>query len=124
MDANFYNSPEWRALRRRVIARDGGVCTVSRLLGGACAGTLHVHHIQPRETHPELELDEDNLATVCAGHHPRWEAIRRTIERMRDPMQAVGPCRHSHRYKHAAEECRRKRAREAGLLDPVQLTVA
>lgn len=121
---DFYNSPEWRALRERVIARDGARCTVARLLGGACTGNLHVHHIQPRDEYPELALDEDNCATVCAGHHVRWEAIRRMLVRFRDPLRQVGPCRHSHRYAHAARECRERRAREAGLLDPVQLNVA
>lgn len=123
-DASFYNSPEWRALRERVIVRDGARCTVARLLGGACTGTLHVHHIQPRDEYPELALDEDNCGTTCAGHHVKWEALRRQLVRLRDPIRAIGPCRHNHRYLHAALECRRRRALAAGLLEPVQLNVA
>ena len=113
----FYLSPEWRSLRERVLRRDGNRCSVARLLGGRCSGSLHVHHIEKRIARPDLALDEDNCATVCAGHHPRWEALRVFLVRCRRPLP---PCRHNHRYDHAREECRRKRAERAGIvLEPV-----
>lgn len=32
---------------------------------------LNVHHIKPFHLHPELELDEGNLITLCREHHFR-----------------------------------------------------
>lgn len=39
----------------------------------ACGGTadLNVHHVQPFHEHPELELDRNNLITLCREHHFR-----------------------------------------------------
>ncbi len=36
----------------------------------ACGGSynLNVHHIKPFHLYPELELDEDNLITLCRWH--------------------------------------------------------
>lgn len=79
MDAAFYTSPEWRAVADQARARDGNRCTVARLLGGACLGVLHGHHID-RDADP---LDIDNVGTTCASHHPRWEALRRALARGR-----------------------------------------
>jgi len=80
METGFsYSSAEWRALREIAIARDAGRCTVSRLLGGRCSsGSPHVHHIEALED-GGAPFDLDNLATVCASHHPSWEALRRKL---------------------------------------------
>jgi hypothetical protein len=108
MDAQrFYTSPEWLAVRERVLARDGNACTVRRLLGGRCSGVLHVHHIEARVDRPDLALDEDNLGTACARHHPRWEALARALRRERG--SEVPPCRHVHRYRSGREACERRR---------------
>lgn len=109
MDA-FYDSPEWRALRARAIERDGSRCTVARLLGGACRGDLHVHHIVPRSEDPGRELDLDNLGTVCASHHPRWEAVRRLL--VVYWTRPLPPCRHRHPYRIGREACESQRRRE------------
>lgn len=119
MSDNFYNSPEWRSLRDRVIARDGNRCTVARLLGGACSDGLHVHHVIPRSERSDLELEEDNCATTCPAHHPIWESLRRWLRARR----TVPPCNHRHPYPQGREECARRRAREMGLLEPKQLAV-
>jgi hypothetical protein len=111
----FYSTAEWLALRDRVRARDGGRCTVARLLGGACAGTVHVHHIEPRADRPDLELDDDNCASVCASHHPKWEAMRRFIERSR---RELPPCGHQHIYASGRAECDRRRAKKLGIVLP------
>jgi hypothetical protein len=110
MNASFYDSGDWRALSRRAITRDRGRCTVSRLLGGACGGSLHAHHFDP-DADP---LDIDNVGTTCAVHHPTWEALRRAIVRARARL-VVAPCNHVHRYDHARRECRARRARQLGL---------
>lgn len=42
---------------------------------------LNVHHLQPFHVHPELELDPDNLITLCRkhhfwlGHHGDWSEV-------------------------------------------------
>lgn len=90
MDA-FYSTPAWRRVREQALARDGHRCTVSRLLGGACSGLLHVHHIEARRDRPDLELDIDNVATTCALHHARWDALRRALNSLRadDPHDPI-----------------------------------
>lgn len=37
----------------------------------ACGGTdeLNVHHVKPFWTHPQLELEPNNLITLCRSHH-------------------------------------------------------
>jgi CXCXC repeat len=119
---HFYETPEWRALREKVFARDAGRCTVARLLGGACGGTIQVHHIEPLRERWDLRLDEDNCACVCARHHPQWEALRRALVNRR--VVQLPPCPHNHPYRSGREACERRRMREAGLLDDVQLAVA
>jgi hypothetical protein len=95
----------WETARAIVLDRDGHRCTVSRLLGGRCHGRLHVHHIDPEGA----PYDEDNLGSVCAAHHPRWEALRREIvsSRRRD----LPRCPHTHRSIEARRLCEAQLAR-------------
>ena len=60
----FLCSYEWRVIRMKVLIRDGRKC--------ACCGAtpddglkMHVDHIKPRKTHPELALDLNNLQVLC-----------------------------------------------------------
>ena len=63
-------SPHWPAVRRRWL-RTNPVCAV---LG---CGRRHlpvvrandVHHVTPFHLNPELELDPNNLITLCRPHH-------------------------------------------------------
>jgi len=52
-------SSQWSVIRRKHLTNHP-CCAV-------CGGTskLEVHHIKPFHTHPELELDPDNLITLC-----------------------------------------------------------
>lgn len=109
MDETFYNSPEWRALSERRIVADGHRCTVGRLVGGRCRGTLHAHHIEPVEERPELRLEFENTLTVCAVHHPTWEAIGRLLRLALGDDVALPPCGHNHRYLIGKLECDRRR---------------
>jgi hypothetical protein len=97
-----YDSPRWKAVRARARERDGHRCTVGRLLGGDCRGLLHVHHLD-RAADP---FDLDNLATVCAAHHPRWEAVRRAVLDQRP--RGEWRCPHRHPYPQGREECERR----------------
>jgi len=112
MDEGFYTSAAWLAARERVLARDRHRCSVARLLGGRCRGRLHVHHIEPRDERPDLELDEGNLATACAAHHARWEGLRRQLARVRRPER----CPHRHVTLEGRLLCEAQRARRRGLV--------
>ena len=59
----FYTSREWRELRYKALNKYGKRCSCC----GATPETaiLHVDHIKPRSTHPDLELDIDNLQVLC-----------------------------------------------------------
>ncbi len=61
----FLLSPEWRALRARVISHYGRRCM--------CCGItpenkryVNVDHIKPRRLYPELALVFDNLQVLCS----------------------------------------------------------
>lgn len=111
----FYTSPAWLAARARVIERDGSACLLRRFAGGACSGPLHVHHLLSRADRPDLELDPENLVTVCEAHHPTLEAFRRMVVRLRNPLEQLGSCGHQHRYREGRLACLRRRARAAGI---------
>lgn len=102
MEDGFYTTPAWRDLRERVLERDGSRCSVGRLLGGDCSGTLHVHHLTPRSERPDLELDEDNCGTSCASHHPTWESVARTLRLLHGELP---PCPHHHPYAEGRRRC-------------------
>ncbi|MBB20217.1 MAG: hypothetical protein CMP20_12260 [Rickettsiales bacterium] len=62
---DFYTSDTWRSLRYQALLTHGRRC----LCCGATPETgavLHVDHIKPRSTHPELSMDIDNLQILCA----------------------------------------------------------
>src|SRR3990167_2401737 len=52
-------SSEWRRVRAEHLARN----PLCALCGGE--KTLEVHHIKMFSTNPELELDKNNLITLC-----------------------------------------------------------
>lgn len=60
----FYTTPEWQAIRRAVIRRDGRVCRgCARHI--SLTRDLTVDHIRPRSKFPELALDQENLQVLC-----------------------------------------------------------
>lgn len=105
---SFYNSLRWRVVAARAVSRDGGRCTVSRWLGGACTGPLHAHHIHAvAEGGPAFDIE--NVGTACAAHHPMWESLRRhLVKRMLTPPPK---CTHWHPTRQARELCERRMAR-------------
>ena len=52
-------SSEWGKVRKAFLEKNS-ICA-------CCGGTkkLQVHHIKPFHSHPELELEESNLITLC-----------------------------------------------------------
>jgi len=76
-------SPEWRKVRKAHL-REESWCKM-------CGGNkdLQVHHIKPFHLYPELELDPENLITLCErrgiddhlyyGHLGDWQKINPNI---------------------------------------------
>ena len=60
--------------KRAVKKRDGNTCR-------QCGVTinLHVHHIKPRSTYPELEWELDNGITLCGNHHAHLKGKEESI---------------------------------------------
>jgi len=61
---SLYHTPEWRALRCKVLVRDRYQCVVC---GRSVRGwrQSRVDHIKPVSTHPELAMVIGNLRTLC-----------------------------------------------------------
>lgn len=112
VENSLYSDLKWRQVRARALERDGGRCTVSRLLGGPCSETepLHAHHIVPVGD-GGAPFDLENVGTVCAVHHPSWEALRRQLVRKlldaREPVR----CPHQHRTAEGRRLCEERLAR-------------
>lgn len=111
--ASVYDTLRWRATADRARKRDGNRCFVARLLGGECAGgTPHAHHIRPLEE-GGAPYDLENVATVCASHHPVWEALRRRLLAALDlPEERPPRCHHFHRTAEARRQCESRMARQ------------
>ena len=65
----FYNSSEWRSLRRQALERDHCECVWCREQGRVTRNNLEVDHIKELEFYPEYALDLDNLRTLCKECH-------------------------------------------------------
>lgn len=110
MTNTVYDTLHWAIARKLARKRDANRCTVSRLLGGDCSARLDVHHIKPvSEGGPAYELE--NLATVCASHHPVWEALRRRLLANLTPVEEKPVrCRHYHPTAEGRRLCERRMA--------------
>lgn len=64
LDDSFFKSLKWRQLRYLVLRNTGGLCQ-SCGAGAKDGVRIHVDHIKPRCTHPELSLCLDNLQVLC-----------------------------------------------------------
>ncbi|MBY5920625.1 HNH endonuclease [Ferrimonas balearica] len=63
---DFYQSQQWLRLRYEALQKHGNYCACCGAQGGAEV-QLHVDHIKPRSTHPELALCLENLQVLCAA---------------------------------------------------------
>ena len=82
----FYVSPEWRRLRKQVLASDRGECLDCRRRGYYNKANT-VHHVMHLDKHPELALsveyvDSDgqtqrNLVSLCHECHEARHGYRR-----------------------------------------------
>ena len=87
---SFYDSPEWRAKRRQILAADRHECQECKRRGRYSRAVI-VHHVQHLEDHPELALSDvytdahgverRQLVSVCRDCHETVchpERLRRT----------------------------------------------
>lgn len=74
-----YARAMWKAIRKAVIARDGGKC---RKCGRKPTGykALHTHHIKSWKRKPSLRFDQDNIITLCRECHT-WVHSRKNVSR-------------------------------------------
>lgn len=63
-----YCTPQWTAIRRAVLDRDGYQCTA---LGPKHSRILDIDHIVEWTRRPDLAFELDNLRTLCRMHHNR-----------------------------------------------------
>ncbi|WP_432455603.1 MULTISPECIES: HNH endonuclease [unclassified Agarivorans] len=61
---NFYSSAKWLRLRTKAFELYGNTCSCCGA-SPATGAVMHVDHIRPRSTHPELAYDIDNLQILC-----------------------------------------------------------
>lgn len=64
-DKEFYISPEWRAIRVRVLSKYDCKCMMCGRSPKMHGIVIHVDHIKPRSKYPDLALCFDNLQLLC-----------------------------------------------------------
>lgn len=63
--ANFYDSPQWKQVRRKVLNLYGHTCMNCGLSPKETGKPVHVDHIKPRTFYPQLSLSLHNLQVLC-----------------------------------------------------------
>lgn len=81
----FYNSPDWKRLRREVLAMDKQECQMCKKQGIYTRATT-VHHVNYVKKHPELALSvyytwqgtqRRNLLSLCHDCHEKIHGYRK-----------------------------------------------
>jgi len=62
---SFYNSDEWKRVRYKALYSNNGCCELCGRSKRVDGVILHVDHIKPRSTYPNLTLVESNLQVLC-----------------------------------------------------------
>ena len=71
---SFYNSPEWKQVKKTVHIRDKGLCTMC-LSDNKISYAEVVHHIEPLKENYDKRLSPDNLICLCNKHHAQVHAV-------------------------------------------------
>lgn len=77
-------SPQWEGVARDFRAKHPRceVCGTK----GTLLNPINIHHCRPFHLHPELELEESNLWTLCRHHHilfghfMDWKSFNPTVK--------------------------------------------
>lgn len=87
-------SPKWDEVRKSHL-KESPTCKVCDTKGNVL-NPLNVHHVRPFHLHPELELDDSNLITLCRrchfliGHLDNWSSwnvnVREDAEHIRNEI--------------------------------------
>lgn len=90
MQDNFYYSSKWRSKRKKILKRDKYLCVECKRYGrkdtdGNPILATTVHHIQHRESHPELSLTDSNLVSLCDACHNKMHPERGTKHKKINP---------------------------------------
>lgn len=83
----FRWSRRWREKRNRIVDRDNGLCMLCRQSNKYMYDDLEVHHIVPIEEDYNKRLDDDNLITLCVGHHKRADSGEVSKEYMKELLR-------------------------------------
>ena len=70
----FYNSVEWKQVKKTVHIRDKGLCTMC-LSDNKISYAEVVHHIEPLKENYDKRLSTDNLICLCNKHHAQVHAV-------------------------------------------------
>lgn len=68
-EVSIRNKYQWQKVRKRVNERDHFMCRVCFERGVINTSGLETHHIVPLAEDDLLAYDDDNLITLCTGHH-------------------------------------------------------
>jgi 5-methylcytosine-specific restriction protein A len=67
--SDFRNTTLWQHKRAEIMERDLYLCRMSLYQGDIVYTDLSVHHIEPIEERPDLELEDSNLITLTDTQH-------------------------------------------------------
>ena len=70
----FYNSIEWKQIKKTVHIRDKGLCTMC-LSENKISYAEVVHHIEPLKENYDKRISTDNLICLCNKHHAYVHAV-------------------------------------------------
>lgn len=74
---SFYNSTEWKNIKKVIHNRDKGLCTMC-LNESKITFVEVVHHIEPLNENYDKRLSNDNLICLCNKHHAKVHTIYET----------------------------------------------
>ena len=71
---SFRSTNAWTQKAIHIKQRDRYLCRVCLAEGKLTVDGLEAHHIVPIEEDYDLRLDDDNLITLCSGHHKQADS--------------------------------------------------
>lgn len=91
-DQNFYKTGRWRVLRFELIKLSRGLCEACGN-GPKQGKAVHVDHIKPRYSHPELEYEPSNLQLLCEECNlgkGAWDDTDFRPEQLKKELEKIG----------------------------------